>query len=64
MRRGADGIEALTNAAIGLVVSWLLTWGWLGFGPSESMGITAVFFCASTTRAYVIRRVFRGLENG
>lgn len=55
-----DATEALTNAVIGLVVSWCLTWAWLGFSPFQSAGITAVFFVASFTRAWIIRAWFRG----
>lgn len=54
-----DAVEALTNAAIGLAVSWTLTWAWLGFSPSQSAGITAVFFVASFARAWIIRAMFR-----
>ena len=54
-----DVAEALTNAAIGLLVSLLLTWLWLGFTPIQSAGITAVFFIASTVRGFIIRRCFR-----
>jgi len=54
-----DAAEALTNAAIGLIVSMLLTWLWLGFTPIQSAGITAVFFIASTVRSFIIRRCFR-----
>ena len=57
-----DAAEALTNAALGLAVSLLLTWLWLGFSPAQSVGITAVFFMASTARAYAIRKVFRWLD--
>lgn len=57
-----DALEALTNSALGLVVSLLLTWLWLGFTPVQSAGITAVFFGASTARSYVIRRLFRWLS--
>ena len=56
-----DAIEAFANAAVGLVVSLLLTWLWLGFTPAQSAGITAVFFGVSTARAFVLRRVFRWL---
>lgn len=35
-----DAIEALTNATVGLIVSWCLTWAWLGFNPIQSAGIT------------------------
>ena len=51
--------EALANAVIGLVVSWLITWAVLGFTPMQSAGITAMFFCASTARAFLIREAFR-----
>ena len=54
-----DVAEALTNAGIGLLVSLLLTWLWLGFTPIQSAGITAVFFIASTVRSFIIRRCFR-----
>lgn len=54
-----DAAEALSNAAIGLLVSLLLTWLWLGFTPIQSAGITAVFFIVSTVRSYIIRRCFR-----
>ena len=57
-----DAIEALCNAAIGLVVSWLTTWLVLGYSAASSMGITAMFFGLSFTRAWIIRGIFRGLE--
>jgi hypothetical protein len=54
-----DAAEAMTNAAIGLVVSWVLTWAVLGFSPAHSAGITAMFFGASFSRAWIIRAAFR-----
>ena len=57
-----DAIESLCNAAIGLVVSWLATWIVLGYSAASSMGITAMFFGLSFTRAWIIRSIFRGLE--
>ena len=57
-----DAVEALANAAIGLVVSWLATWLVLGYSAASSMGITAMFFGLSFTRAWIIRGIFRGLE--
>jgi hypothetical protein len=57
-----NALEALCNAVIGLVVSWLLTTLWLGFSPSQSAGITAVFFGVSFARAWVIRELFRRLQ--
>lgn len=57
-----DALEAFANGVIGLAVSVLLTWLWLGFTPVQSVTITAVFFVASTARSYAIRRLFRWLS--
>lgn len=57
-----DAVEALANAAVGLVLGWLVTWSVLGFSPVASAGITSMFFCLSTVRAFVLRRVFRRLS--
>ncbi len=56
-------LEAFTNAAIGLVVSWAATYLILGYSPAQSLGITLMFFGLSFTRAYVIRRIFRSLSD-
>ncbi len=58
-----SALEALANSTIGLLVSWALTWLWLGFAPTQAAGITAVFFMASFTRAWAIREAFRRLAN-
>jgi O-antigen/teichoic acid export membrane protein len=61
---GLDTLEALTNAAIGLVISWSATY-WLlpfwGLHPTAggAAGITAMFFCISFARSFVLRRLFR-----
>jgi hypothetical protein len=58
-------IEAFSNAAIGLVVSWLATFYLLpiffNISPSaiQSVGITAMFFVLSFLRAWLIREAFR-----
>lgn len=54
-----SALEALANAAIGLVVSWAATLLVLGYSPAQSAAITAMFFVLSFTRAWVIREVFR-----
>lgn len=59
-----DAIEALTNAAVGLVVSWAATLLVLGYTPAQSAAITAMFFGLSFTRAWIIRAAFRRLANG
>lgn len=56
-----DAAEALTNAIIGLALSWSVTHWLLGFSPSASAGITALFFALSFARAFVLRRLFRRL---
>lgn len=55
--------EALTNAVIGLCVSWLITWAVLGFTPSQSIGITLMFFLVSTARSFAVREAFRRLAH-
>jgi len=63
-----DAAESVTNATVGLVVSWAATY-WIlplwGLTPSASAsaGITAMFFGMSFARAYVLRRMFRRFGN-
>lgn len=62
--RRLDATEALTNATLGLLISWAFTWGALplwGLHPSatDAAGITAAFFAISFARAFVLRRLFR-----
>ena len=58
-------LEAISNATIGLLVSWAATYWllplWWGLTPSASasLGITAMFFGLSFVRSYAIRRVFK-----
>ncbi len=56
-----DAIEAFTNAAVGLAVSWAATFFVLGYSAAGSLYVTLMFFGLSFTRAYVLRRIFRGL---
>ncbi len=53
-----SGVEALTNAILGIVVSQWLTINIFGIAPRRAWKMTAVFFMASTLRAYLIRRGF------
>ncbi len=64
MMRFVDAIEALTNAAVGLAVSWAATFFVLGYPPGQSAAITAMFFGLSFSRAWAIRAVFRRLSRG
>jgi len=59
-----DIVEAIANAAAGLLVSYYITLIWLGFNAVESAHITAVFFVSSTVRSFTLRRIFRWIENG
>ncbi len=59
--------EALTNATVGLVVSWAITYYALpmwGLAPSAtaSAGITGMYFFVSFARAFILREVFRKWE--
>ena len=58
-----DALEALANAAVGLVVSWAATWLVLGYSPASSAAVTGMFFGLSFTRAWIIRGIFRGIGN-
>jgi len=59
-----SAIEALTNATVGLLVSWVVTylalpiWG-LQPSPADAAGITAFYFVVSFLRAWAIREAFR-----
>ena len=54
-----SALEALANAAIGLLVSWAATFWILGYSASGSIGVTAMFFALSFTRAWALRVLFR-----
>lgn len=55
-------LEAFANAAIGFAVSWAATFFVLGYTASASIAVTAMFFCLSFARSYVLRLAFRRLE--
>ncbi|MGR3524863.1 MAG: DUF7220 family protein [Paracoccaceae bacterium] len=57
-----DAIEALTNAGLGLVVSWAATFWVLGYSATGSAAVTGMFFALSFTRAWVLRALFRRLS--
>jgi len=54
-----DVLEALSNAAIGFVISWAATFWILGYSAGGSILVTAMFFALSFSRAYILRRLFR-----
>ena len=60
-----DAIEALSNAVIGVLVSWGATY-WLlpplfEIAPDagQAIGMTGMFFALSFARAFVLRALFR-----
>ena len=59
-----DFTEALTNATIGLIATWAVTY-WLlpiwGLHPSAatSIGITSMYFSISFARSWALRKLFR-----
>jgi hypothetical protein len=64
----ADLAESLTNAVIGLAVSWAITYLALplwGLHPSaaQSAAITALYFGISFARSWAIRRAFRAWQS-
>ena len=54
-----DAIEAMANAAIGLVISWCARFWILGYTATGSVAVTSMFFVLSFARSYIIRRLFR-----
>ena len=68
-KRHHSVIEAATNLAVGMAISWALTFlvlPWWGFEPTpgQAIEITAVYTVASFVRSYAIRRVFTALWGG
>jgi len=55
-----DALEALTNAAVGLLVSWGATYFLLGYTARGSAAVTAMFFGLSFARSWALRALFRG----
>lgn len=60
-----DLSEATANAVAGLGVSMLLVWALrhVGLWDAPAWLVAAFFFVASVGRTYVLRRVFRSVEN-
>ena len=54
-----SALEALCNAAVGLLVSWAATFFILGYSASGSAAVTAMFFALSFTRSWLIREAFK-----
>jgi hypothetical protein len=62
-KRSHSFYEALTNVAVGIAVSGLITYYILpvwGFEPRivQALEITAVYTLASVVRSYIVRRAF------
>ena len=55
----ASALEAIVNAAVGLIVSWSATVYVLGYTPTAGVAVSAMFFALSTIRSFLIREAFR-----
>lgn len=56
-----DTLEAFTNAAVGLLISWVATFFVLGYSASGSVAVMLMFFGLSLSRSWVLRKLFRRL---
>ena len=54
--------EATINMLSGMVINCMLTYFIFGVTPLFALGTSTIFFCVSWTRTYIIRRIFRYLE--
>jgi hypothetical protein len=54
-----SALEAVCNAAVGLVVSWCATFFVLGYSATGSAAVTAMFFGLSFARSWAIREAFK-----
>ena len=59
-------VEIIANQAAGVIIGWLIVFfvfPLIGVEttPEQAFGSSAIFFVASYTRAYVIRRIFNGM---
>jgi hypothetical protein len=57
-----DNAEVMTSMVAGAIINWLLTMAIFGVSVEFAIGTTAIFFCVSYARSYVIRRIFRRIE--
>ncbi len=57
-----NALEALSNAVIGLIVSWAATYFILGYSASGSAAVTGMFFCLSFARSYALRLIFHRIR--
>jgi hypothetical protein len=59
MSRTLDNAEVATSMVSGAVINYLLTMLIFGVSHTFALGTTALFFCVSYLRSYIIRRIFR-----
>jgi O-antigen/teichoic acid export membrane protein len=57
-----DSLEVTISMVSGSIINWLLTMAIFGVSVEFAIGTTAIFFCVSYARSYVIRRIFRRIE--
>jgi uncharacterized membrane protein YfcA len=61
-------LEVLTNQISGIVIGWLIVYFILPligipFTPAQASLTTVIFFIASYTRMYFIRRIFNWIDH-
>lgn len=61
--KNSDLKETITSMLTGLVINYSLTILMFDKSPSYVAGATAVFFVCSFARSYIIRKIFRRLED-
>lgn len=54
--------ETITQNVVGLVIGYIIL-KCFGLSNTESLHLQAIFFIASYTRGYFIRRIFSGIGN-
>ena len=58
-----DFLETNVNMTTGMVINFTLTYFVFGVTPAFALGTTMMFFCVSWTRSYLVRKLFRHIEN-
>jgi len=62
MKRLSDATETLISMVVGLLINYFLTLYMFGVSITYAAGACSIFFITSYLRSYVIRRLFRRLE--
>ncbi len=58
-KRSLDALEVTVNMIAGILINYLLTVVMFGVSLEFAAATSFVFFVASWTRSYIVRRIFR-----